>query len=89
MPPGVNWRMRALWVTMISVGVACLVLGLGSFVYGAWVLDGTEHFRLGPFSGSWRQGDYALAGTIVAALGAAFVTAGGLGMRGDARRFPP
>lgn len=78
--------MRALWVTMTSVGVMCLVMGLGSFVYGGWILEGTQSFRFGAMRGNWGQDEYAFVGTLVAGLGVGLVTAGVLGLRGDARR---
>ena len=71
---------------MISVGVAALTMGVMSFVYGSWVLDGSQAYRFGGLTGSWSPATYCFAGTMAAALGGGFVTAGALGMRTGRRR---
>lgn len=71
---------------MTSSGVAALTMGVMSFVYGALVLDGSQPYRFGGLTGSWSPATYCFAGTIAAALGAGFVTAGVLGMRTERAR---
>ena len=64
-----------------AVGVALLVGGLLSFVYGAWVLKYplTVH-GLGPLDGLWSGADYCFLGALQAAVGAGLATLGRLGL---------
>lgn len=78
--------MRALWITVISLGAIAVVLGVGSFVFGAWVLEGKQGFRFGELSGAWSEATYVMVGTMSAALGAGLITAGTLAWRAEEAR---
>ena len=80
--------MRALWILLASVGAATLALGVFSFVYGSWVLEGSMTFRIGNFSQTWRPAQYSFVGALVGAVGAGLVTAGLLGLRARRGRAP-
>jgi hypothetical protein len=73
--------MRALLVAMTGLGVALLVGGLLSFVFGGWVLGSALAVSgLGPFDGLWTPADYCFLGAVLSAIGAGLAVSGRLGL---------
>lgn len=79
--------MRALLVVMTGLGVALLVGGLLSFLFGGWVLGAPLLVSgLGPFDGLWSPADYCFLGAVLAAVGAGLAVSGRLGLGAGSRR---
>jgi len=73
--------MRALLIAMTGLGVALLVGGLLSFVFGACVLgEPLLVSGLGPLDGPWGPADYCFLGAVLSATGAGTTVSGRLGL---------